>query len=63
MPQDIAKRYEAVLKKIYDSDGYKKFMSDRGFEMVWANAADFAAFMERDNKEIGEMMKLMGLAK
>ena len=63
LPEDITKRYEEVLRKIYDSEGFKKFMSDRGFEMVWANSADFGAFMERDNKEIGEMMKLMGLAK
>lgn len=63
LPEDIAKRYEANLKKIYDSDGFKKFMADRGFETIWANATDFAAFMKRDNAEIGEMMKLMGLSK
>ena len=63
MPEDIAKRYETLLKKIYESDGFKKFMADRGFEMVWANSEEFAAFMKRDNTEIGEMMKLMGLTK
>lgn len=38
-------------------------MAKRGFETVWANANDFAEFMKRDDAEIGQMMKLMGLAK
>lgn len=63
MPADIAQRYETLIKKIYDSDEFKKFMSDRGFDLLWANSVDFAAFMKRDDAEIGEMMKLMGLAK
>src|SRR5690606_41738447 len=63
LPEDIAKRYEELFKKIYDSEGYKKFMAERGFETLWANADGFAEFMKRDNAEIGETMKLMGLAK
>jgi len=30
---------------------------------VWGNAAEFATFMKKDNGEIGDMLKLMGLAK
>ncbi len=63
LPPDIAKRYEELFKKIYDSEGYKEFMAKRGFETIYADAAGFADFMKRDDAEIGEMMKLMGLAK
>lgn len=63
LPEDIANRYEELFKKIYESEGFKKFMADRGFETVWADADGFAEFMKRDNAEIGEMMKLMGLTK
>lgn len=63
MPADIAKRYEALIKKIHESDGFKSFMADRGFEMVWADADGFATFMKEDNAEIGKTMKIMGLAK
>jgi len=63
LPPEIAKRYEELFKKIYDSEGFKEFMAKRGFETVWANANDFAEFMKRDDAEIGQMMKLMGLAK
>ena len=63
LPPEIAKRYSALFEEIYNSDGFKKFMSDRGFERLWANADEFAAFMKKDNAEIGEMMKVMGLTK
>ncbi|MGE8942379.1 tripartite tricarboxylate transporter substrate binding protein [Leptospira interrogans] len=63
LPPDIAKRYEALFKKVNDSEGFKKFMNDRGFGLLWADAPGFAEFMKKDNTEIGEMMKLMGLTK
>jgi tripartite-type tricarboxylate transporter receptor subunit TctC len=63
MPQDIATKYEAAFKKIYDSAEFKEFMDKRGFGLVWADAAGFSTFMEKDNKEIGEILKELGLAK
>jgi tripartite-type tricarboxylate transporter receptor subunit TctC len=63
LPPDIASRYEALFKKVHESDGFKKFMNESGFEMLWGNATEFAAFMKKDNAEIGDMLKLMGLAK
>jgi tripartite-type tricarboxylate transporter receptor subunit TctC len=63
LPAGVAERYEAALKKIYEGREYQDFMSSRGFEPVWANAADFAAFMTKDNAEIGDILKEMGLAK
>jgi tripartite-type tricarboxylate transporter receptor subunit TctC len=63
LPGDVAKRYESLIKKIHESDGFKSFMAERGFEVVWADAADFATFMKNDDAEIGKTMKIMGLAK
>jgi putative tricarboxylic transport membrane protein len=63
LPADIAARYEALIKTIHQSDGFKSFMAERGFEVIWADAAGFAAFMKNDDAEIGKTMKIMGLVK
>jgi tripartite-type tricarboxylate transporter receptor subunit TctC len=63
LPKDITARYEAAMKKIYDSKEFQDFMSSRGFEPIWGDAASFASFMAKDNAEIGEILKEMGLAK
>jgi tripartite-type tricarboxylate transporter receptor subunit TctC len=63
LPKDAAARYEASLKRIYETKEFQDFMSSRGFEPVWADAPKFADFMAKDNAEIGEILKEMGLAK
>ena len=52
-----------VPAQVYESAEFRKFMDERGFEMLWGDAPQFAAFMKKDNAEIGDMLKLMGLAK
>ena len=63
MPAEIAGRYEALFKKVHESDGFKTFMDERGFDRLWGDSVQFAAFMKKDNAEIGDLLKLMGLAK
>lgn len=63
LPTDIAAKYETALKRIYDSKDYQEFMAKRGFGAVWGNAAEFAAFLAKDNKELGASLKDLGLAK
>lgn len=63
MPEEAVKRYEASLKKVYDSPDFQKFMTDRGFDTVWASASEFREYMAKDNKEIGAILKDLGLAK
>ena len=46
MPADIAKQYEALLKKIYDSAEYQEFMAKRGFDVTWMGSAEFRAVPE-----------------
>ena len=63
LPQPIAEKLTATLKKVYDSNDYKDFMSSRGFGTIWADAAGFAEFMDKGDKQMGEAMKAAGLAK
>ncbi len=63
LPQPIAEKLMASLKKVYDSKEYKDFMSSRGFGTVWADAAGFTAFMDKGDQQMGEAMKAAGLAK
>ncbi len=38
LPQDIATKLTATLKKVYDSKEFKDFMTNRGFGTVWGDA-------------------------
>ena len=63
LPADIATKLTASLQKVYDSKEFKDFMSNRGFGTVWGNAAEFAAFMDKGDAQMGDAMKAAGLAK
>ena len=38
-------------------------MSNRGFGVVWGDAAQFASFMDKGDAQMGDAMKAAGLAK
>ena len=63
LPQDVATKLTAALKKAYDSKEFKDFMSNRGFGTVWGDAPEFAAFMDKGDAQMGEAMKAAGLSK
>jgi tripartite-type tricarboxylate transporter receptor subunit TctC len=63
LPQPIAAKLTAVLKKIYDSKEYNDFMSSRGFGVVWSDAAGYATFMDNADRQMGDAMKAAGIAK
>ena len=63
LPADITAKLQAALKKVYDSAGYKEFMTNRGFGMKWAEGADFGKFMDEGDQKMGVAMKAAGLAK
>ena len=63
LPADIAAKYEAAFKKVYDSKEYQDFMSNRGFGAVWGGSAELATFLAKNDKELGESLKDLGLAK
>jgi tripartite-type tricarboxylate transporter receptor subunit TctC len=63
LPKPIAEKLTAALKKVFDSQDYKDFMNNRGFGMIWDDAAGFEKFMDAGDKKMGEAMKAAGLAK
>ena len=63
MPKEIATQYETLLKKVYDSSEYQEFMTKRGFDVAWMGSTEFAAFLKKDDEEIGAILKSLGLAK
>jgi tripartite-type tricarboxylate transporter receptor subunit TctC len=63
LPQDVATKLTASLKKVWDSKEFKDFMSNRGFGVVWGDAAQFASFMDKGDAQMGDAMKAAGLAK
>ena len=63
LPQDVATKLTATLKKVYDSKEFKDFMSNRGFGTIWGDAAEFAKFMDKGDAQMGDAMKAAGLAK
>jgi tripartite-type tricarboxylate transporter receptor subunit TctC len=63
LPEDVQTKLEAALKKAYDSEEYKKFMTERGFGMRWADGAEATRIVAEDDATFGEIMKAAGLAK
>ena len=63
LPQPVAEKLTAALKKVFDSKDYKDFMNARGFGMIWGDAAEFTKFMAAGNEKMGAAMKAAGLAK
>lgn len=61
--KDILQKVEAALEKAYNDPEYVKFMDSRGYGMRWMNGATFGKFLEDNNREIGGVLKAIGLAK
>jgi tripartite-type tricarboxylate transporter receptor subunit TctC len=63
LPPAIAQRLEASVKKAYESKEYKDFMAQRGFGMLWGDAAEFGRFMAKSDADMKSVMTAVGLAK
>nr|WP_245428841.1 tripartite tricarboxylate transporter substrate binding protein [Phyllobacterium phragmitis] len=63
LPDAESEMLIAALKKVYDSEEYKSFMSKQGFGVRWASGAEFGNFMKASDETLGEVMKQVGLAK
>ena len=63
LPKDIADKLLAALEKVHKSAEFNDFMKQRGFGVLWAPSAEFAAFMEKSDKDLGAVMKAVGIAK
>ena len=63
LPKDIADKLLAALEKVHKSAEFNDFMKQRGFGVMWAPSAEFAAFMEKSDKDLGAVMKAVGIVK
>jgi tripartite-type tricarboxylate transporter receptor subunit TctC len=63
LPKDIADKLLAALEKVHKSAEFNDFMKQRGFGVIWAPSAEFATFMEKSDKDLGTVMKAVGIAK
>jgi tripartite-type tricarboxylate transporter receptor subunit TctC len=63
LPKEIAAQYETAIKKVWDSEEFREFMTRRGFDMIYMDSEKFAAFMKTDNEDNGAALKSLGLAK
>ena len=62
-PDTIVEKLIQTMEKINKSKDYHEFMGSRGFGVEWAPGAEFAAFMEKSNNDLGAVMKAVGIAK
>jgi tripartite-type tricarboxylate transporter receptor subunit TctC len=63
LPADVEARLQSAVKRAYDSQEYRDFMTSRGFGMRWAEPADFARLMAASDERMGAAMKAVGLAR
>jgi tripartite-type tricarboxylate transporter receptor subunit TctC len=63
LAKDVQDRLVAAIKKAHDSREFRDFASQRGYGVVWAGPADFAAYMAKDDAAMGQVMKALRLAK
>lgn len=63
LPDDVKAKLEAALEKAYNSPEYKKFMTERGFGMRWADGKEATRIVAEDDATLGNIMKEAGLAK
>jgi tripartite-type tricarboxylate transporter receptor subunit TctC len=62
-PPEIADTIEKAVAKVHKSPDFIKFMNNRGYGMIWKDSKAFAAFLEKADKDNGEVMKAAGIIK
>lgn len=63
LPKEVMDKLLPALKKAHDSKEFRDFMSKQGFGVMWADGAEAAAFLTKSDKDLGDVMKAVGLAK
>lgn len=63
LPKDVTDVLVPAFKKVIDSKDFVDFMNQRGFPIVFKDPAATAKFMEDADKNLGEIMKAVGIAK
>lgn len=63
LPKDVQERLLAAVRKAYESKEFQDFMRSRGFGTTWMGPDEFAKFLAKDDAQLGQLMKSVGLAK
>ncbi len=63
LPADLQTRLVTVLKKVHDSKEFRDFMAQRGYGVIWADPQEAASYMAKSDRELGSIMKAVGIAK
>lgn len=63
LPSDVVDVLVPALEKVVASDDFKAFMKKRNFGMAWAAPDKFGTFLATADKNFGNAMKAVGLAK
>jgi len=62
-PPQIVDILEKAIKKIVDSEDFKKFMKNRGYGIRWMDSKSFAKAMAEADETNGQIMKTAGIIK
>jgi tripartite-type tricarboxylate transporter receptor subunit TctC len=63
LPTEVRQVLGAAFDRVYRSETFQSFMATRGFGTSFADATDFAAFMDRSDAAMGQALRDVGLAK
>lgn len=63
MPQEATAKLIAAMEKIHKSEEFRKFMTERGFGLMWRSGPEFSKFMDESEADSGKVLKAIGLAK
>jgi tripartite-type tricarboxylate transporter receptor subunit TctC len=63
LPDSVTSVLVPAIRRAYDNNEFKQFMSQRGFGTVYADPQGFARFMAAGDRAMGEAMRGAGLAR
>jgi tripartite-type tricarboxylate transporter receptor subunit TctC len=59
-PPQVAGRVTAALRRAYAGASFRREMFRRGFGLAWAETAEFAQFMDKEDRVIGSALRAIG---
>ena len=60
LSEEKAKQYQAVLKEMYATPEWEKIRTQRGWQNLYKPGDEFYAFLEEQEKSIGDIMRKLG---
>lgn len=60
LPDDKRQAYVAALQKMYDTPEWEEVRKRNGWVNIWNPGAEFASFLENQEKQVSELMKELG---